>query len=296
MLRFNRKKRKKFYIDLSFIKSKYVLFGLVAVCLCLMIFSLKIPGFAKPIANAVTAVVVPMQKGINYLGRDISKLFTEKDDIERLRLENEALKQRIYELEQSSARSNLEQYELDSLRGLYYLDKKFPEYDKKAATVIAREGNGWYSILTVDKGKNDGIDVGMNVIAGNGLVGIVTSVTSNSSVIRTIIDDTSSVSGMCLRTHDTCVVSGNLGTYSSSGMINVSMLALNSSVKENEELITSYISDKFHPGILIGYISDIQPDSSKMTNKAYLIPAVNFDHINDVFIITTPKQIYEIGD
>ena len=42
----------------------------------------------------------------------------------------------------------------------------------------------------------DGILVDMNVICGNGLVGIVTGVTDNTAIVRSIIDGSSNVTGM----------------------------------------------------------------------------------------------------
>ena len=56
------------------------------------------------------------------------------------------------------------------------MDKVYPDYPKVAARVISRDGNNWFHVFTIDKGKKDGIQVDMNVIAGNGLVGIVSEV------------------------------------------------------------------------------------------------------------------------
>ena len=66
--------------------------------------------------------------------------------------------------------------ELSSLRELYKLDQGYRQYNKVAARVVSRDDNNWYNMFTIDKGSDDGIQKNMNVIAGNGLVGIVTEV------------------------------------------------------------------------------------------------------------------------
>ena len=58
----------------------------------------------------------------------------------------------------------------------------------------------------INKGSNDGIRVDNNVIAGKGLVGIVTEVGTNWATVRAIIDDSSYVSVMTVGTDDNCVV------------------------------------------------------------------------------------------
>ena len=134
----------------------------------------------------------------------------------------------------------------------------------------------------------------MNVMAGNGLVGVVTSVRKNSSTVRSIIDDSSKVSGMFLKTSDTCIVSGDLSSMTSNGRIKVNMSPLNAAISENDEVVTSHISDKFLQGILIGYVTEIQVDSSNMTKTAYLTPVVDFEHLDEVLIITELKESFEL--
>mgnify|MGYP000367500868 CR=1 FL=1 len=84
------------------------------------------------------------------------------------------------------------------------------QYKKIAARVIAKDSGNWFQVFRIDKGADDGIQEDMNVMAGGGLVGIVTDVGANYATVRAIIDDDSNVSGMSLRTGDTCNVSGNL--------------------------------------------------------------------------------------
>lgn len=291
-----RRRRRKSEKKIITILPKHVFFLLIFLTAIIMFLSYRFPNLLLPVRNAVDTVVIPMQSGINVVGRSISERLAVLDDVEKLQAENEKLKAEVALLTQKSQMVASEKYELDALREMYDLDQKYPDYEKVAARIIARESNGWYNIFTIDKGYENGIAVDMNVIADNGLVGIVTAVRKNSATVRSVIDDSSSVSGMFLRTLDTCIVSGDLNLMITDGRIKISMIPLDSSVKENEEVVTSHISDKYQQGILIGYISDIRIDSSNMTKTAYLTPVVDFEHLDEVLIITKLKESFELEE
>ena len=291
-----RRRRRRNEKRIITILPKHIFFLLIFLTAVLMFLSYRFPKVLLPVRNAVDMVVLPMQRGINAVGRSISDRMDVIDSIEDLQKENARLKAELEVLRQKAQIVASEKYELDALKELFDLDQKYPDYEKVAARIIARESNGWYSVFTIDKGYEDGIAVGMNVMAGNGLVGIVTAARKNSATIRSIIDDSSNVSGMVLRTSDTCIVSGNLNLMMTEGRIVISMIPLNSTVKENEEVVTSHISDKYQQGILIGYISDIRVDSSNMTKTAYLTPVVDFEHLDEVLIITKLKESFEMDE
>ena len=148
----------------------------------------------------------------------------------------------------------------------------------------------WFSSFVIDKGANDGIMVDMNVMAGKGLVGIITEVGPNWARVRSIIDDSSNVSALVQATSDTCIVGGDL-TLMQEGKIRFEQLANNESViEEGEQIVTSHISSKYLPGILIGYVSDIKTDANNLTRSGHIIPAVDFQHMQEVLIITTTKE------
>ena len=182
-----------------------------------------------------------------------------------------------------------DKYELESLRKLYKLDEKYASYPKVAARVISNDTSNWYNTFLIDKGTDDGLSIDMNVLAGNGLVGIIVETGKNYSRVRSIIDDSSNVSGMFLKTSDTCVVSGNLKMIDS-GMIEVTHISKDAEIKDGYEIVTSNISDKYLQGILVGYISNITIDANNMTKSGYVTPVVDFDRLDTVLIITELKK------
>ena len=75
------------------------------------------------------------------------------------------------------------------------------------------------------------------------------------------------------------------------GRIPFEQLANNDSVIEvGEQIVTSHISSKYLPGILIGYISEIEVDANNLTRSGYITPAVDFQHLQEVLIITSTKE------
>ena len=51
---------------------------------------------------------------------------------------------------------------------------EYSDYPKVAARIISKDPGNWYDTFMINKGSKDGIRVDNNVIAGKGLVGIVT--------------------------------------------------------------------------------------------------------------------------
>ncbi|MBQ8626197.1 MAG: rod shape-determining protein MreC, partial [Agathobacter sp.] len=208
--------------------------------------------------------------------------------------ENEELRAQVDELQKLITDSKLDQYELENLRELLALDKKYPSYEKVAASVIAKDGGNWFSTFTINRGTQDGIEVGMNVISGSGLVGIVTDVGPNYAKVRSIIDDSTNVSAMIATTGDNFNVSGNLQSMNQSMVIDFSGLKdEDDQVKVGDPVVTSYVSDQYQQGILIGYISSIEKNSNNLTKTGTITPVVDFEHLEDVLVITKLKETGE---
>ena len=191
------------------IPSKYVLLILIVVCGILM-GAEQLTGGKGPLSFVANYTIIPMQKGIGYIGRwtgDMKDNFKTLDDLKK---ENEELQSKLDDMTIDNTRLRQEQYELERLQELYKLDQNYADYEKVGAHVIASSGSNWFSTFTIDKGSNDGIKVDMNVLAGSGLAGIVTEVGPDYAQVRSIIDDESNVSGMTLSTSDLCMVSGDL--------------------------------------------------------------------------------------
>lgn len=271
--------------------SKYILLLLTVICIMLL-FAGYATGYAgEPIRTICNYVFVPMQKGLDYVGESISINSDDTKTKEQLIAENKQLQEQIDELSTQLTNTRLQQSELDTLRELYDLDQTYADYKTTGAHVIGKGTSNWFNTFTIDKGSKDGIKVDMNVIAGSGLVGIVTDVGKNYAVVRAIIDDTSNVSGMILSNNDNCIVSGNLKSMTESNMITFSNLEdSEDKVSTGDSVVTSNISDKYLPGLLIGYVTDITEDNNNLTKSGEITPVVDFKHLQDVLVIMQLKE------
>ena len=269
--------------------NRYILLGLSLFCALMMVlssFSDKAAGPFKVLANVT---VIPLQQGTNYIGGWLGDMKDNFSTMEQLRAENESLQEQVDALTTENNYLQEESYEYERLQELYELDQNYAEYEKTAAHVIGKDSGNWFNTFTIDKGSNDGIEVDMNVLAGSGLAGIVTEVGPTWAKVRSIIDDSTNVSGMVLSTSDTCIVSGDLSLMSS-GQIAFDQMENNDNVVSvGDQIVTSYISDKYLQGILIGSISEINVDSNNLTRSGYITPAVDFKNIQEVLVITTTK-------
>ena len=269
--------------------NRYILLGLSIFCVLMMVlssFSDKVGGPFKTVANVT---VIPLQQGMNQIGGWMGDMKDNFSTMKQLKSENKKLREQVDALTTENNYLQEERYEFERLQELYKLDQNYAEYEKTAAHVIGKDAGNWFGTFTIDKGSKDGIEVNMNVIAGNGLVGIVTQVGPTWATVRSIIDDSSNISAMAISTSDTCIVSGDMALMGT-GQIAFSQMENNDNVVAvGDQIVTSYISDKYLQGILIGSVSEVNVDSNNLTRSGYITPAVDFKNIQEVLVITTTK-------
>lgn len=272
------------------LKNKYLLIGLSIVCVALILVSFLDSEVVSPIRQVSGVVITPIQKGINGFGSWLSGLTDNFDDAVTLRERNKELQEKVNTLTEENSRLIQDKEELDRLRELFELDGQYEDYEKVGARVIAMETGNWFNLFTIDKGSNDGIRKDANVISGGGLVGIVTEVGPTWAIVRSIIDDNSNVSAMISTTSDRCIVAGDLRLIDDGCLNLVKLTDEENRVHVGDKVVTSYISEKFLPGILIGYISELNNDSNNLTKSGFVTPAVDFRHLQEVLVILELKE------
>ena len=273
--------------------SKYLLLILTILCTLLMLITFGTDVFNRPLNTVVGYVVVPFQQGIAKVGGWLSSRSEELVQIRTLLDENARLKEEIARLTEENTLLQQDKYELNNLRALMDLSEQYGEYNKVGARIISRDSGNWYSTFIIDKGSDSGFAVDMNVIAGGGLVGRITSVGPNWARVTSIISDNNNVSGMTLSTEDNLMVTGDLRLMSENCITFSQLVDSQNLVAEGDKGVTSNISDKFLPNILIGYISAINKDSNNLTKSGLITPAVDFEHLEEVLVITDRKQTVE---
>lgn len=273
------------------LQTKYMLLILTVVCVLTIFASLLLNINGGPLKAIAGYIFVPMQQGINNTGEWIFDTANDFCTLSDVLEENEKLQAQVDELTALLTNSKMDAFELENLRELLALNEKYQTYEKVAASVIAKDSSNWFSSFTINRGSSHGIAVGMNVIAGSGLVGIVTDVGPNHAKVRSIIDDSSNVSAMIPTTGDNFNVSGDLKTMNESMVITFSELRDDDNqVKVGDPVVTSYVSDQYQQGILIGYIASIENSSNNLTKIGTITPVVDFEHLENVLVITKLKE------
>ena len=280
-----KKKGEKFTIP-----SKYLLFILTLLCTGLIVLTFSTDILSAPLSAVGGFVITPLQNGVSKAGSWLNTRSKELVQIRSLLQENENLQEQIDQLTIENIKLQQDRYELTNLRELYNLDSQSDEYEKIGARIIAKDSSNWFHTFVINKGAEDGLLTDMNVMAGSGLVGRIVDVGPDWAKVMSIIDDNSNTSGMVLSTSDNLMVRGDLEQYAE-GMIRFEMLIDNADrVVEGDKIVTSNVSDKYLPGILIGYIAKVNVDSNNLTKSGLITPAVDFEHLEEVLVITQLKQ------
>lgn len=284
-------KRQKFVMP-----GRYILLIITILCIALMLLTFFTDAVSGPLSYVANYTIVPVEKGLNTIGESFSKRMDEWQSLKDVLHENEELKKEVQTLTLEKNQLIADRYELQELRDLYDLEDRFGEYDKIGARVIGKDPGNWFSVFLIDKGEKDGLKKNMNVIAGDGLVGIITEVGPDYSTVRALIDDASNVSSMVLSTKDTIMVTGDLKLMDS-GEIRFSQLSnQESTAAVGDEIVTSNISNRFLPEITVGYISSIETDPNNLTKSGTLTPAVDFEHLSTVIVLRDLKVTSDLGE
>ncbi len=163
------------------------------------------------------------------------------------------------------------------------------EYKVVAARVINRGSTATFKqTITIDAGSSDGISKNMTVISEAGLVGVVKSVTSNSSIVLLMSDPTFKIGVRIAGTQSIGVVSGQGGNK-----YLLQLLDATGEIKVGDNLVArgSQNGSPFVPGVPVGTVSSVQSNASSITQNADVEGASNLERIGVVaVVVSNPKQ------
>lgn len=254
---------------------------LVAVCLILALSS-AVTGKPTFLRNITGAVVTPLQKGLTAVtdwAGDLFGYFYRYDDLER---ENEALKQRIQELEKLEISYNAAVKENEALREAAGVKAKRADFELEVCSVVAVTENGFESSMTLSRGSVSGIEAGDCVITGDGLVGVVAEVGLNHCVVKTVIHMDFTASATVSRTREVVVTNGSF-ELASDGMLKVSYLENDADVRPGDVILTS--GGAYPPDLIIGRVEEFRQESHGISSYASVRPAVDFSQVTTVLVI-----------
>lgn len=258
---------------------------LLAVTLLLMAFSSN--PLVRDLQGGIGFAFRPIQGALDGVAASIASVATAVAEIDRLRLDNAALRDENDRMRIESALNDEIRRENEQLTALLQLRAGF-EHETVAAIVTFRESSPFRRVIGLDKGSEDGITVGDVVIAAGGaLAGRVTQVGSHSATVVLLTDGTSTVIGQLVSTAATGQVVGQLG-----GVLVMSEIDSAERIDLGVEVVTAGIElgggvrSPYPRGLLIGQIIDVRRDANSVVQTAYLQPGANLDRLEYVLVIT----------
>ena len=233
----------------------------------------------------VQGVLTPLRSAANALTNQAEQMYSYMFHYETLQAENEALKNKIAELEDDARRADALARENDRLRALLELKNNRQNFKFVDAYVIAKSSLDWSNTVTIDRGADAGIEVGMCAItADSQVVGLVTEVGHNYAVIKTVLDSSLEISATISTSGYTGMLSG--AYISGRGdLLRMDYLASTAIIRNNDQVVTSG-STVYPRDLILGHIIDAGFDDTGVAKFALLKPAADFSSLEQVFIIT----------
>lgn len=262
----------------------------VAASIFVIIFFAARGRFSAPISSAaVTGALAPFQRAASWAGQKVNGVTSAVWELVSAYYQNEMLKNEVVQLRQQNLTAAEYAAENERLRNLLGYKQAASQFDLMAAQVIGREQATWTSMIVVNRGSSDGVARNMPVVAEKGLVGLVTEVAPNAAKVQLILDPRCSVGTLVQRPESRVagIVQGSSEDALKPNMINIPK---NSDVLTGDIVITSGFGGIFPKGIMVGTIKSLRDDGGGLLEIAVVEPAVDFQRLEDVLIITASRE------
>jgi rod shape-determining protein MreC len=276
--------------------TRLLVVALVSVSLAVITLDYR-GGDSGPLAGvggAVKAFMAPMQRAVTTVTEPMGDFFSGVAHLPSLADENERLKEEI-----AALRTQVQTDAFDAAAYEELLDqvelRAALDPDAVVAHVIANPVSNFEYTVTIDKGSNDGIEMDQPVATGRPgsamLVGLIVDVQPDSSVVRLIIDRSSSVAATIAGTREAGLVEGQGDRDLRMGFVEEG-----TAIEGDESVFTQgYEVDGqpglYPPGMLIGQVSRFVPAENVTQEYVEVRPAVDFETLQFVLVLQT-----EVGD
>jgi len=153
-------------------------------------------------------------------------------------------------------------------------------FSSVAASVIGRDPSYWNSSMIIDKGKIDGIEIGMPVVNALGVVGKIVEVSERQSKVMLLTDPQFSVAALIQEPRESGLVVGTL-----QGVCRMRYIRDSAKIRVGDKVITSKLSSSFPESLLIGEVTQITEDPGSASVECLIQPSVSFSQIEEVLVI-----------
>lgn len=233
----------------------------------------------------VQAVLTPLRAGASALTDQAEQIYDYIFKYEQLAAENATLKEELALAQKDNRDAASIKRENDRLRELLELKKENEDYEWVDGYIIAWDSNDWSHSFTINRGSGSGIEEGMCAITeGGAVVGIVSEVGSNYSVIKSVLDSSLNISATIVSSDYSGIVRGSYAT-GQVNMLRMDYLPSAAVLRTFDQVVTAG-STVYPRNLILGNIVDAKINDNGMAQYAILEPAADFDSLEQVFIIT----------
>lgn len=201
-----------------------------------------------------------------------------KEENKNLITENEKLKDKLLEY------SDLAD-ENERLRQILNFTEEHNNYDYVGCDIIGYPNNNISDGYFINKGENANIQKGMVVVAAQGLVGQVTSVGSNWSIVQSLANENIVVAVMADSTREATGYIKGYKDRQNRNLAKVYDLPIDSEIKEGDVIMTSGVGMLYPKEIRIGEVTKVEEDKVKVMKSAIVKPYVDFNKLEELFVI-----------
>ena len=235
---------------------------------------LLVQGVLAPFRAAGTALTKTAERYYSYMFR-----------YEALEAENEALKASIAEMEDVARQADATARENTRLRNIIGLTETHEDYDLVDGYIIGWSSTDWSNTFTINRGSDSGIAENMCAITDNGeVVGLVTQVGPNFSVIKTVLDSTLEISATISTSGYNGMVSGGY-ISGNERLLTMDYLPSSAIIRNKDQVVTSG-STVYPRGLILGHVVDAGFRETGVAKYAVLEPAAEISSLEQVFILT----------
>ncbi len=263
--------------------TKHFILFIILIAVCILLIILYQISFLAPVNSVVYKITVPFRVAFIKISDTISGNFNIIFTAKNLQKENQELKKQVDEL--TAEVSQLKEFKVENEILRKQLDfAQHEEFMLVPCEIISYEPSNFLKNFEINKGKNQGIDEKMAVISSGLLVGQVIEVSDDFSKVSLITDSESKIGGIVQDTRATGIVKGQLGY----GIV-MDSIPQDELIESGQKVITSGLGGEMPKGIVIGYIQDISGKPTEVFQQATVRPAVDFRHLEMVFVIVGSK-------
>ena len=249
---------------------------------------------ARTLQHAASTVLNPVRGAVSGMAEGIGGVFRTVGEIDELRRDNAALRERLATAEQRLVALEEAARENEELRALLGVRERL-DFELLAVAIVTRDPSNFTREIGIDAGASDGIEVGMVVVGGAegapAVIGIVSEVAADHARVRLVVDTRSSVIALDQETRALGVVEGRLG-----GQLVFTAVPVTERLNVGDTVVTAglHASDvagsRYPAGLLIGRIMAIEADPNALTQTAFVRPAADFGRLRHLLVITGPAE------